>query len=53
MIKPTNEEFEKVVTEYLDDSATWADTFDTVDSWTTYYQSKFWLAVYKVRSVSV
>jgi hypothetical protein len=46
MYKPNKFQFESTVAGYLTESVSWAETFDIVDEWTSYYQSKFWQAVH-------
>lgn len=49
MYKPNKEKFQATVAGYLDESVSWAETFDIVDEWTSYYQMKFWSAVQDAR----
>jgi hypothetical protein len=49
MYKPNKEQFKATVAGYLDESVSWAETFDIVDEWTSYYQMKFWSAVQDAR----
>jgi hypothetical protein len=49
MYKPNKFQFKNTVAGYLDESVSWAETFDIVDTWTNYYQMKFWSAVQKER----
>jgi hypothetical protein len=50
--KPSKSEFQTVVTNYANDTASHAETFAVVDLWTTYYQSKFFTAVQNVRAAA-
>ena len=52
MNKPTKEQFQTTVTGYLNDTVSWAETFDIVDDWTSYYQTKFWTTVQDARAVA-
>jgi hypothetical protein len=49
MYKPNKFQFSNTVAGYLDESVSWAETFDIVDTWTNYYQMKFWSAVQSAR----
>ena len=49
MYKPNKFQFKNTVAGYLDESVSWAETFDIVDTWTNYYQMKFWSAVQSAR----
>ncbi len=49
MNKPSKSEFKTIVESYLNHTATHAQTFDVVDNWTSYFQSKFWSVVSEAR----
>jgi hypothetical protein len=50
--KPTKAEFNTVVSNYVNHTASHAETFALVDYWTSYYQGKFWDAVQSFRAVA-
>lgn len=50
--KPSKSEFTTVVANYANNTATHAETFAVVDLWTTYYQTKFFGAVYSFKAVA-